>query len=66
MDGLLSLGAAELVWRIRSGEVTPLEVVDAHIARIEAVNPAINALAAASALEGAFGGWRIAPLPDAS
>src|SRR5262245_48945268 len=29
---------------IRAREVSPVEVVDAHIARIEAVNPAINAV----------------------
>ena len=32
---------AELV---RTGEVTPLELVDAAIARVEQVNPALNAV----------------------
>lgn len=36
-----ALGLAELV---RSGQVSPLELVDAAIARIEAVNPQINAV----------------------
>ena len=44
MSDLLTLGAAQLVNEIRFGNVTPLEAVDAHIERIEAVNPAINAL----------------------
>lgn len=44
MDELLTLSATELARRIRNGEVTPLEAVDAHIARNEAVNPAINAV----------------------
>ncbi len=44
MNELLTLSAAELVRRIKARQVTPLEAVDAHIARIEAVNPAINAV----------------------
>jgi hypothetical protein len=36
-----ALGLAELV---RSGQVSPLELVEAAIARIEAVNPQINAV----------------------
>lgn len=44
MADLLTLGAAQLVREIRRGAVTPLEVVDAHIARIEAVNSSINAM----------------------
>ena len=40
----LTLGAAELAGAIRSRELTVSEVVGAHIARIEAVNPAINAV----------------------
>ena len=44
MSDLLTLGAAQLVKEIRFGNVTPLEAVDAYIERIEAVNPAINAL----------------------
>jgi Asp-tRNA(Asn)/Glu-tRNA(Gln) amidotransferase A subunit family amidase len=44
MENLLSLSAAELARRIRAREISPREVVESHIARIEAVNPAINAL----------------------
>ncbi len=44
MDEITRLGAAELARRIRAGDTSPLEVVDAHIARIEAVEPHINAL----------------------
>lgn len=46
MDELLTISAAELAARIRRHEVSPVEVVDAHIARIERVNPAINGLIA--------------------
>lgn len=43
MSALIGAGAAELARRIRAGEATPLEVVDAHIARIEEVEPQLNA-----------------------
>jgi Asp-tRNA(Asn)/Glu-tRNA(Gln) amidotransferase A subunit family amidase len=41
---ILTMGAAEIAREIRRGRITPLEVVEAYIARIEQVNPAINAL----------------------
>lgn len=41
---LLAASAMELAAAIRAGAASPLEVVDAHIARIEAVNPAIRAV----------------------
>ena len=41
---LTLLSASAIAERIRSGEVTSREVLEAHIARIEEVNPAINAL----------------------
>lgn len=44
-SALDAVGQAELV---RNGKVTPLELVDAAIARIEAVDPAVNALASAA------------------
>jgi Asp-tRNA(Asn)/Glu-tRNA(Gln) amidotransferase A subunit family amidase len=44
MDDLLSLGAAELARRIRAHELNPVDVVEAHIRRIEHVNPRINAV----------------------
>ena len=44
MDELWRLGATELAALIRKREVTSREVVDAHLARIEAVNPALNAV----------------------
>ena len=37
-------GAAEIARQIRSGNITPLEAVEAHIVQIEKVNQAINAL----------------------
>ncbi len=41
---ITSLSASMLVRRIREGSLSPVDVVEAHIARIEAINPAINAL----------------------
>ena len=41
---LTSFGAAELAGLIRRGEVSAREVVDAHIERIEAVDPRLNAV----------------------
>ena len=40
---LAGLGAAELARRIAAGETSSAAVVEAHIARMEAVNPALNA-----------------------
>jgi amidase len=44
MDELWRLGAGELAAMIAKGEVSSAEVVDAHLARIDAVNPRLNAL----------------------
>ncbi len=44
MIELLEASVSELTWRIRRRELSPVELVSAHIARIEAVNPALNAL----------------------
>jgi amidase len=41
---ITALTATQLAARIRAGELSPVEVVEAHIARIEAVNPALNAV----------------------
>ena len=41
---LVRLTACEAVRRLRKGEVTPLELIDAAAGRIEAVEPQINAL----------------------
>jgi len=43
-DALGSHDATALADLVRSGEVTPLELVDAAIARIERVNPQLNAV----------------------
>ncbi|MBL1078839.1 amidase [Nocardia sp. 2] len=40
---LVLLPATELAQRIRARRVSPVEVVDAYLARIDAVNPALNA-----------------------
>lgn len=45
-DSLLDAPAWRLAALIRSGEVSPVEVVDAHIARVEEVNPRLNAMVA--------------------
>jgi amidase len=44
MNELCFLPATELVRRIRSREISALEVLRAHVARIERVNPAVNAI----------------------
>jgi amidase len=44
-DALGDLDAVGLVERLRSGEVSPQELVEAAIARTEAVNPTLNGLA---------------------
>jgi amidase len=41
---LCSIGALELAARIRAGEVSSREVVEAHLGRIEQLNPRLNAL----------------------
>ena len=41
---LWQLGAAQLARLVSSGEVSSSEVVAAHIQRIEAVNPSLNAV----------------------
>ena len=42
-DELCWVSAAELAQRIRNGEVTPMDVAEQVVARIEAVNPEVNA-----------------------
>lgn len=44
MNELLKLGAFELAARIRTGDITPTDAVTAHIDRIRAVNPVLNAV----------------------
>lgn len=44
MDEVLTLGAAELARRIRARQLNPVDVVEAHIRRIEQVNSRINAV----------------------
>jgi len=45
-DGLLALSTVELRRQIGTKEISPVELMDASIARIEALNPAVNAIAA--------------------
>lgn len=44
MNDLLTLSALDLAARIAKKEVSPIEVLEAHIARIEQVNPKLNAM----------------------
>jgi amidase len=44
MRELWQLGALELAARIKSGDVSSREVVEAHLVRVDAVNPALNAI----------------------
>ena len=44
MSELWRLGALQLAERIRSKDVSSREVVEAHLARIDAVNPNLNAI----------------------
>ena len=43
-DEICFLPARELVRRIRARELSALEVMDAHLAQTERVNPAVNAI----------------------
>ncbi len=43
-DDLIRLSARQAVARLKAGELSPLDLIDAAAARIEAVEPAINAL----------------------
>src|SRR5215467_5650583 len=45
-DELLSLSSVEMRRRIGTKEISPVELVGASIARIQALNPAVNAIAA--------------------
>jgi Asp-tRNA(Asn)/Glu-tRNA(Gln) amidotransferase A subunit family amidase len=46
---LWALGALDLAGRIAAKEISSREVIGAHLARIEAVNPAVNAVTVALA-----------------
>jgi Asp-tRNA(Asn)/Glu-tRNA(Gln) amidotransferase A subunit family amidase len=44
MESLTTLSVTEMARRIQARQLLPVDLVEAHIARIEAINPAINAL----------------------
>ncbi|RZQ65326.1 amidase [Amycolatopsis suaedae] len=44
MSEIWSLGAAEIAAAVRSGELSAREALDAHLARVDDVNPAVNAV----------------------
>ena len=46
MDPMLRMSATELAAQIRSGSIRSAEVVEAHIRRIAALNPTLNAVVA--------------------
>ena len=41
-EDIIAMGAADLAGRLRSGELSAVEVVDAHIARIRKINDTLN------------------------
>ena len=45
-EDMLTLSSVELRRRIGTKDISPVELLDACIARIDAVNPAVNAIAA--------------------
>ncbi len=49
MDDIIYASAKAMAQAIRDGEASAAEVVEAHLARIEAVNPALNAVVQLSA-----------------
>ena len=70
-DELWYLDASELARRIRAREVSPVEVLAAHLERIESVNPKINAIvtmvesaeeSARAAERAVMGGEELGPL----
>ena len=44
MDELTAISLMKMVELIRSGEVSPVEVAEAHLRRIDELNPALNAI----------------------
>ena len=50
---LWRMGATELAEAIRSGQVSGCEVAEAHLRRIEQVNPAVNAVSVVERMRGA-------------
>src|ERR1035438_4018185 len=49
MPGLTALAATAIAAAVREGRLSPLEILDAHIERIAAHNPALNAIVAVDA-----------------
>src|SRR5260370_33664742 len=43
MSDLTFLSASEIAGQIRTRKVSPVEVIEAHLARVEKLNPKINA-----------------------
>src|ERR1700693_4654192 len=43
MDSIYFAGIAEVLGKIRTKEISPREIIDAHLARIEKLQPKLNA-----------------------
>ncbi|MBX3084271.1 MAG: amidase [Anaerolineae bacterium] len=43
-DSIVALSVTDMAQQLREGRITAVETVEAHIARIEAINPALNAV----------------------
>ena len=43
-EDIVTLGAVEMAAQIRAGHLSARDVMQAHLARIEAVNPKVNAI----------------------
>ena len=49
MDDILYGSLIGMAEQVRAGEISPVELVDAHLARIERLNPKLNAFASVDA-----------------
>lgn len=66
MHDLTQLGACELLARLSAGTVTAPEVMQAHLARIDAVNGKLNALVSLRARDDLMNEAAASPRPSAS
>ncbi|MGH9199754.1 MAG: amidase family protein, partial [Vicinamibacterales bacterium] len=58
LDDLTTLSLTDLVRRIARRELSPLEVTDAYLARIEAINPDLNAFVTVTRDRARTDAWR--------
>jgi Asp-tRNA(Asn)/Glu-tRNA(Gln) amidotransferase A subunit family amidase len=59
MTDVLDLTASDMAHAVREREVAPVDLVDTHIAHIEAADPSVNTVVVRRGceLEDALGGW---------